>query len=649
MEKNDIEHYHKRLTDCEIDSFLYFKACCEVVKNNHDISLRDAYNRQYERLIAKYTYEEVAANWKPFAENKSNLSYHRKKSKPAIPKETKDIQINEIYANINNQQFLQFDNLNNSNRILIFMSPIGFRILTNSKRWHLDATSNNVLALINMIKKSETETCNRFYNTERNPIEEPKQLPKNKRKDDILARLKVQYTKNIITIEQYFEKPAAHIVDPYEAVKIKFDLDGEVKDEIETGKKRKRKVVFENPLKNQKFMDRIDFINFNIWPKPQVQISNFFSIEMFTVLKTQIHIYNNFIVKYQPVRKDLFDALQLYTSQHLMKYEQVEFEPIDQPKRAKLDDIGDIQFSEVRFWSQYERIPISMELLQLNHSQCQSLFVQVLHARDHWVVVSNYNPSYVDSDDGYYNWFLYDSMNNPEYYLNFIKPALKRLSGGSRFFNIINVEVSKQKGTKDCGLFALGYSLTLAMDIDPGKLGFDQNKIRSEFSEIIKNQNLYLFPHALIVKKFIEKCEDLAKFSEENELIQPDISNYTVGKILLKCRSIVCSFNHSTQLKELLEEQQKGETKILNLVQDVKTRWHSTFAMNEDAIAFWKNNIYEYPILSILASVILAAPATSVPSKRLFSHAGYQLWDRRKRLSKANFEKIMFLYENKDL
>ncbi|RNA15411.1 hypothetical protein BpHYR1_028737 [Brachionus plicatilis] len=127
-------------------------------------------------------------------------------------------------------------------------------------------------------------------------------------------RLKVQYTKNIITFEQYFEKLAGHIVDPYEAVKIKFDLDDEVKDEIETGKKRKRKVVFENPLKNQEFMDRIDFINFNIWPKPQVQISNFFSIEMFTVLKTQIHIYNNFIVKYQPVRKDLFDALQLYTS-----------------------------------------------------------------------------------------------------------------------------------------------------------------------------------------------------------------------------------------------------------------------------------------------------------------------------------------------
>ena len=115
-------------------------------------------------------------------------------------------------------------------------------------------------------------------------------------------------------------------------------------------------------------------------------------------------------------------------------------------------------------------------------------------------------------DDGFNNWFLYDSMNNPEYYINFIKPALKRLSGGSRFFNIINVNVSKQQATKDCGLFALGYSLALAMDIDPAKLVFDQHRIRGEFCDIIKNYNLYLFSHYLIenyIPKFTEICVDL--------------------------------------------------------------------------------------------------------------------------------------------
>ncbi|RNA22740.1 hypothetical protein BpHYR1_040577 [Brachionus plicatilis] len=81
-------------------------------------------------------------------------------------------------------------------------------------------------------------------------------------------------------------------------------------------------------------------------------------------------------------------------------------------------------------------------------------------------------------------------------------------------------------------------------------------------SNRISNENFLGVVLQLIVKKFIEKCEDLAQFNEENELIQPDNSNYTVGKILLKCRSIVCSFDHSTHLEELLEEQQKEKLRF---------------------------------------------------------------------------------------
>ncbi|RNA43770.1 hypothetical protein BpHYR1_031303 [Brachionus plicatilis] len=55
-------------------------------------------------------------------------------------------------------------------------------------------------------------------------------------------------------------------------------------------------------------------------------------------------------------------------------------------------------------------------------------------------------------------------------------PALKRLSG-----------------TKDCSLFALGYSLALAIDIDSGKLVFDQNKIRiNERSEVLRMKFLLI-------------------------------------------------------------------------------------------------------------------------------------------------------------
>ncbi|RNA02876.1 hypothetical protein BpHYR1_015636 [Brachionus plicatilis] len=65
------------------------------------------------------------------------------------------------------------------------------------------------------------------------------------------------------------------------------------------------------------------------------------------------------------------------------------------------------------------------------------------------------------------NWYIYDSLNNPGYYLNTIKNVLKRINGGSRFIKINHIPVTKQNGSVDCGLFALGYALALAMDIDP--------------------------------------------------------------------------------------------------------------------------------------------------------------------------------------
>ncbi|CAF1135964.1 unnamed protein product [Brachionus calyciflorus] len=70
---------------------------------------------------------------------------------------------------------------------------------------------------------------------------------------------------------------------------------------------------------------------------------------------------------------------------------------------------------------------------------------------------------------------------------------------------------------------------------------------------------------------------------------------------------------------------------------------------SSDVLEYWRFNRNKFPILSSVASILLEVPATSVPSERFFSHAGYMLWDRRNRLSKINFERIMFLYENKEL
>jgi hypothetical protein len=61
-------------------------------------------------------------------------------------------------------------------------------------------------------------------------------------------------------------------------------------------------------------------------------------------------------------------------------------------------------------------------------------------------------------------------------------------------------------------LFALGYALSLAMNIDPGKIIFDQKKIRDDFNLITYNQNLNLFSHSYVENcslKYSKPCIDL--------------------------------------------------------------------------------------------------------------------------------------------
>ena len=61
---------------------------------------------------------------------------------------------------------------------------------------------------------------------------------------------------------------------------------------------------------------------------------------------------------------------------------------------------------------------------------------------------------------------------------------------------------------------------------------------------------------------------------------------------------------------------------------------------------FWLKNSAKLPLLFETAKHYLCIPATSVPSENLFSHAGYNVWDRRNKLHPTTVKKSMFLYEN---
>ena len=124
-------------------------------------------------------------------------------------------------------------------------------------------------------------------------------------------------------------------------------------------------------------------------------------------------------------------------------------------------------------------------------------FVTILNAgKNHWVTLTNYNPHWVHKNEtGLGVWFIYDSLNNVEFYANSIKPALKRLNEDRGTITIMACDMNKQYGTDDCGIFALAYAIAICMDKNPAKLLFEQISMRNHFNQVLKSQNLQQFNH----------------------------------------------------------------------------------------------------------------------------------------------------------
>ena len=125
----------------------------------------------------------------------------------------------------------------------------------------------------------------------------------------------------------------------------------------------------------------------------------------------------------------------------------------------------------------------------------ESAFVTVLNAEDHWVTLTNFNPFYADkmNESGLGIWFMYESLNNHQYYLDKIAPALKRLNIESGEVRVLACNMPKQYGLNDCGLFALAYAIAICESKEPSKLLFQQMAMRDNFNNILKTQELKQF------------------------------------------------------------------------------------------------------------------------------------------------------------
>lgn len=66
----------------------------------------------------------------------------------------------------------------------------------------------------------------------------------------------------------------------------------------------------------------------------------------------------------------------------------------------------------------------------------------------------------------------------------------------------------------------------------------------------------------------------------------------------------------------------------------------------DDPLSWWASKDVAYPCVAALARHILAVPASSVPSERIFSLAGNIVTNKRTKLSPENVDSLIFLAKN---
>ena len=103
----------------------------------------------------------------------------------------------------------------------------------------------------------------------------------------------------------------------------------------------------------------------------------------------------------------------------------------------------------------------------------------------HWVVLTNINHGVEDK------WLVLDSLND-ENYLKPLRTSIIRLCTSHTIsksrLEVCTVNVQKQIGTADCGLFALAYVVELCLGNNPATMAFEQSSMRRHYDSCMANR-----------------------------------------------------------------------------------------------------------------------------------------------------------------
>lgn len=153
-----------------------------------------------------------------------------------------------------------------------------------------------------------------------------------------------------------------------------------------------------------------------------------------------------------------------------------------------------ISFANSLISRQFPHIGGLRSTLLQNRYYCfplQSIQPIFCKGREHWIVASNVLQT---SDHRTVNVYdsLFTELNQESYDL--ILRIFHTWINDDRRTTVVMKELQKQKGSTDCGLFAIAVMTSLAHKEDPSTAKYDQNKMRQHLLDCFSNKFLMPFP-----------------------------------------------------------------------------------------------------------------------------------------------------------
>ena len=127
--------------------------------------------------------------------------------------------------------------------------------------------------------------------------------------------------------------------------------------------------------------------------------------------------------------------------------------------------------------------------LTMSFSIVKGSFIQILHDSDrhHWLTISNIGSDQAEVVQVYDSMFSYSTSS-----LRAQVACLLHISKPNFVLNF--VDVHKQVGHDDCGVFSVPYAVALSFGQQPGECVFDQSLMRNHLATCLELQEFTMFP-----------------------------------------------------------------------------------------------------------------------------------------------------------